>query len=139
LNVVLDASATLAWVFADEDHDRAWPIIESLRQFTAFAPAHYPLEVANGLLMALRRGRLTPDQAATAAVALAMMPIQVDPETQERILDGTWALAVRHRLTIYDAAYLELAVRHRLPLATLDDPLARAAAAEGIALAIPRQ
>ena len=64
---VLDASATLAWIFADEDNDRAWPIIESLQQFTAFAPAHYPLEVANALLTALRRGRLTPDQAAAAA------------------------------------------------------------------------
>jgi predicted nucleic acid-binding protein len=139
LNFVLDASATLAWVFADEAHDRAWPIIESMQQFTAFAPAHYPLEVANGLLTALRRGRLTPDQAATAAVALAMMPIQIDPDTQEKILDSTWALAVRHRLTIYDAAYLELAMRHLLPLVTLDEALSRAAVTEGIALVIPRK
>ena len=139
MNLVLDASATLAWIFADEDHDRAWPVIESLQQFTAFVPAHYPLEVANGLLTALRRGRLTSDQAETAAVALAMMPIQVDPETQEKIMGGTWVLAMRHPLTIYDAAYLELAMRHRLRLATLDEALGRAAAAEGIALAVAPQ
>jgi len=138
LNVVIDASATLAWIFGDERHDRAWPVVESLRDCTAFAPAHYPLEVANGLLTALRSARLTPDQAATAVVALATIPIEIDAETPGRIFDGMWALAVRHRLTIYDAAYLELAMRHRLPLATLDEPLALAAVAEGLALAIPR-
>jgi predicted nucleic acid-binding protein len=138
LNLVLDASATLAWIFADEDNDSAWPIIEGLQQFTAFAPAHYPLEVANGLLTALRRGRLTPDQAAAAVVALATIPIEIDSETPGRILDGIWELAARHRLTIYDAAYLDLAIRRQLPLASLDDSLARAASSEGIALAIPR-
>lgn len=138
MNLVLDASATLAWIFADEDNDRAWPIIESLQQFTAFAPAHYPLEVANGLLTALRRGRLTPDQAAAAVVALATIPIEIDSETPGRIFDGIWKLAARHRLTIYDAAYLDLAIRRQLPLASLDDSLARAASSEGIALAIPR-
>ena len=138
MNVVIDASATLAWIFGDERHDRAWPVVESLRDCTAFAPAHYPLEVANGLLTALRSARLTPDQAATAVVALATIPIEIDAETPGRIFDGMWALAVRHRLTIYDAAYLELAMRHRLPLATLDEPLALAAVAEGLALAIPR-
>jgi len=138
LNLVLDASATLAWVFADEDNDRAWPVIESLQQFTAFAPAHYPLEVANGLLTALRRGRLTPEQAAAAVVALATIPIEIDSETPGRIFDGIWKLAARHRLTIYDAAYLDLAIRRQLPLASLDDSLARAASNEGIVLAIPR-
>ena len=138
MNVVLDASAILAWIFGDERHDRAWPVVESLRDCTAFAPAHYPLEVANGLLTALRSARLTPDQAATAVVALATIPIEIDAETPGRIFDGMWALAVRHRLTIYDAAYLELAMRHQLPLATLDEALALAAVAEGLTLAIPR-
>jgi len=138
LNFVLDASATLAWVIGDEHQDDAWPVLESLRDSLAFAPAHYPLEVANALLSAMRRGRMTPDQAATAVVALAAMPVEIDAETAGRVFDGAWQLAVRHRLTIYDAAYLELALRHGLPLATLDDSLARAASAEGVALAIPR-
>lgn len=138
MNLVLDASTTLAWVFGDECHDRAWPIIESLQRFTAFAPAHYPLEVANGLLMALRRRRLTPDQAAAAVVALATLPVAIDGDTPARVYDGIWELAARHRLTIYDAAYLDLAIRRQLPLASLDDSLTRAAASVGIALAIPR-
>lgn len=138
MNFVLDASATLAWIVGDEDHDQAWPVVESLRDSLAFAPAHYPLEVANGLLTAMRRGRLTPDQAATAVVALAAMPIEVDAETPGRAFAGVWKLAVSHRLSIYDAAYLDLAIRRQLPLATLDESLARAASAEEIALAIPR-
>jgi len=111
-------------------------IIDRLTQGAAWAPALFPLEVANGLLVALRRGRLSPEQTRTAVVLLEALPIEVDLETPQQAFGATWALASRHQLSSYDAAYLELAVRRALPIATLDGRLARAARAEGLALAL---
>jgi predicted nucleic acid-binding protein len=137
LSIVIDASVALAWVFGDERHEAAWRIVERLRHEPALVPAHYSLEIANGLLSGLRRGRLTPDQARTAIVALAALPIEIDFDTARQAFSETGPLALQHRLTMYDAAYLELAWRRGLPLATLDDSLAQAAAARGVQLAIP--
>ena len=106
-----------------------------MREGSAWVPAHFHLEVGNGLLTGLRRGRLTPDQARTAIVALGAMPIEVDPDTSSRAFSESWPLAARHGLTTYDAAYLALAIRRLLPLATLDERLASAARAEGVGLA----
>ena len=99
-------------------------------------PAHFHLEVGNGLLTGLRRGRLTADQARTAIVALGALPIEVDLDTASRAFGESWPLAAQHGLTTYDAAYLEMAIRRGLPLATLDERLAGAARAEGVGLAI---
>ena len=134
--MVIDASVALAWVFGDERHDAAWAVVGRLTEDAACAPTLFPLEVANGLLVALRRGRLSPDQTRTAIILLQALPIEVDLETPQRAFDATWALASRHQLSSYDAAYLELAMRRKLPLATLDGRLARAARAEGLTLAI---
>jgi len=136
LSLVIDASVALAWVFGDEHHDAAWQVIERLREGPAWVPTHFPLEVGNGLLTGLRRGRLTPDQARTAVVALGALPIEVDLDTPGRALSDSWPLAAQHGLTTYDAAYLELAIRRGFPLATLDVNLARAARAEGVTLAV---
>jgi predicted nucleic acid-binding protein len=136
LSLVIDASVALAWVFGDERHDDAWRVVERLREGPAWVPAHFHLEVGNGLLSGLRRGRLSADQARTAVVALGALPIEVDLDTPGRALSDVWPLAARHGLTTYDAAYLELAIRRGLPLATLDERLVSAARAEGVALAI---
>jgi predicted nucleic acid-binding protein len=136
LSIVIDASVALAWVFGDERHDTAWAIIDRLTQGAACAPALFPLEVANGLLVAHRRGRLSPEQTRSAVVLLEALPIEVDLETPQQAFGAIWALASRHQLSSYDAAYLELAVRRALPIATLDARLARAARAEGLHLAL---
>jgi predicted nucleic acid-binding protein len=136
LSLVIDASVALAWIFGDERHDAAWQVLERLREGPAWVPAHFHLEVGNGLLTGLRRGRLTTDQARTAVVALGALPIEVDLDTSRRALSETWPLAARRGLTTDDAAYLELALRLGFPLATLDENLARAARAEGVTLAV---
>jgi len=136
LSIVIDASVALAWVFGDERHDAAWQVIERLRQAPAWVPAHFHLEVGNGLLTGLRRGHLTPEETRTAIVALGALPIEVELDTPSRALSESWPLAARHGLTTYDAAYLELAIRRGLPLAALDARLVSAARAEGLALAV---
>lgn len=136
MNLVLDASVALAWVFGDDGHEAAWAVVERLRQQCAAVPTHYPLEVGNGLLAALRRSRLTLDQATSALVLLDALPIEIDAGSPPRMFNSTWTLAIRHGLTTYDAAYLELALRLGQPLATLDQRLARAAVAEQVVLAI---
>ena len=76
MSIVIDASVALAWVFGDERHDAAWQVLERLRQAPAWVPAHFHLEVGNGLLTGLRRGRLTPEETRTANVALGALPIE---------------------------------------------------------------
>jgi predicted nucleic acid-binding protein len=136
LSLVIDASVALGWVFGDERHDDAWRVVERLREGSAWVPAHFHLEVGNGLLTGLRRGRLDADHARTAVVALGALPIEVDLDTPSRALSESWPLAARHGLTTYDAAYLELAIRRGLPLATLGARLVSAARAEGVKLAV---
>lgn len=101
----------------------------------AVVPVIWRLEVANSLAMIRRRGRMTDEAASRALVDLALMPIEPDAETWQRAWSDTLALADSHRLTVYDAAYLELAIRAGLPLATLDRELRDAAAARGVPLA----
>jgi len=136
LSIVIDASVALAWVFGDERHDAAWQVLERLREEPGWVPAHFHLEVGNGLLTALRRGCLTPEETRTAIVALGALPIEVDPETPGRALTDALALAAQYGLTTYDAAYLELAIRRGLPLATLDARLVSAAQPEGVTLVV---
>ena len=136
MSLVIDASVALGWVFGDERHDAVWQIVERLRDGPAWVPAHFHLEVGNGLLSGLRRGSLTADQARTAVVALGALPIEVDLDSPSRAFSESWPLAAQYGLTTYDAAYLELTIRRGLPLTTLDESLAGAANAEGVELAV---
>lgn len=136
MSLVIDASVALAWVFGDERHDAAWRVVDRLREGPAWVPAHFHLDVGNGLLSGLRRGRLTADETRTAVVALGALLIEVDLDTASRAFSESWLLAARHGLTTYDAACLELAIRRGLPLATLDERLASAARAEGVGLVV---
>lgn len=129
--LVLDASVVLAWALPDEaDAALATPVLRQVIEEGAAVPALWRLEVGNALLIAERRGRLRTEQLAETLRYLESLPIEADPETGLHAWATTVGLARRHRLSLYDACYLELALRRGLPLATFDAALAGAAAAE---------
>ena len=129
MSFVLDSSVTLAWCFEDERTDATDALLERVVESGADAPSLWPLEILNGLMMAERRGRLAADDRQRLGGFLRDLPVNLDADTTSQAWLTTSALAARHRLTIYDAAYLELAQRLRLPLATLDAQLRAAAGA----------
>lgn len=131
---VLDGSVTMAWYFQDERNDYADAVRDGLDRSQAVVPSLWPLEVANTVVMGERRKRSTPAQAATWLGFLGVLPIVVDGETTARAWGETLGLARAHNLSSYDAAYLELAMRRGLPLATLDEKLKAAAVAVGVSL-----
>ncbi len=128
---VLDSSVTLAWVLRDEQSARADAALEQVAKIGGIAPALWWVEVRNVLVIAERRGRLTPEDTAVAVRALDALSIHLDHAPDSASL---FRLARTHGLSAYDALYLELAVRQQRPLATLDRKLSAAAQAEGIAL-----
>lgn len=123
---VLDASVTLGWLFEDEATPQLLELLESLTTGAAWVPVHWSLEVANAVQVAQRCGRLTRSPTELLG-PLAKLRIRMDSESFTRAHDATLELAGKHGLTAYDAAYLELAKRRGLPLATADKGLRRAA------------
>ncbi len=133
---VIDASATLPWCFADEATEATNALLTRLRTGDeGIVPAHWPVEVANALLIAVRRTRIPPEDVHQFLEDLEVLPIRVDTTTKNLVRAGVFPLAEQYELTVYDAAYLELAIRQNLPLATLDDDLRKAARAAGVSLA----
>jgi predicted nucleic acid-binding protein len=132
MSLVLDSSATLAWVYSGETTEAIRRVFEQLQDNGAWVPGLWKLEVANILEMGVRRGRHDAAFRDDTLADLALLPISVDPETDRQAWGATARLAERHRLTLYDAAYLEVAQRRGLPLATLDGELRTAACAEGV-------
>ncbi len=130
--LVVDCSVTLAWFLGDEGSPLTDGILDRVADAGAIAPALWPLEVGNALLIAERRGRLPGDHRARILRHLADLPIVLDDETAARAWRETSAIAEAQALTLYDAAYLELAARLALPLATLDRPLREAAQRVGV-------
>ena len=126
---VLDASATASWCF--DDVSAADAAMERLPADHAVVPALWWFEVRNILIVNERRGRIEPVDSDVFLDDLARLPIRIESHTSERLVV---ALARKHRLTAYDAAYLALAVRLTAPIATLDRALANAAHAEGLEL-----
>jgi predicted nucleic acid-binding protein len=132
---VADASVTLAWCFQDEA--TAWTdgLLDRLRLGDRITvPAHWPTEVSNGLLMALRRKRILPERPDLFWEQLAALPIDVELPLTPGQAKAVLALCEQRGLTVYDAAYLELAKRKELSLATQDGALLKAARLEGVAL-----
>lgn len=129
---VLDCSLTVAWFFEDEMNRYAQAVEDSLAAAAAVVPGLWPLEVANALLVGERRSRATEANVTTFLRLLAALPIALDDDTASRAWQHSLHLARSHRLSVYDAAYLELALRQGLPLATLDDRLAAAATSAGV-------
>ncbi len=127
MSLVLDASATLSWYFTDERTPETDSLLDQVVEQGAVVPALWRLEVANGLQMSMRRGRLDAAFRDNALIQLARMPITIDSDTDTYAWNTTLHLSERFKLTLYDAAYLELAQRRHLPLATLDRTLRAAA------------
>lgn len=131
---VVDASVTMSWCFADEATPYTEAVLTRLDGESAIVPTIWPLEVANVLLVAERRGRLTKAQTARLTAILRAMPISIDHTDVLVVLGPVLALGREHHLSAYDASYLELAMREGLPLATQDERLRTAASRAGAAL-----
>jgi predicted nucleic acid-binding protein len=129
---VLDCSMTMAWAFRDERTPGTLDALELAAREACVAPGVWPLEVCNAVLTAQRRGRFTSDDVPLFLALVGRLRVSVDEGSLQHAFDDVLPLAMHHALSIYDAAYLELALRKKAPLATLDAALARAARAAGV-------
>jgi predicted nucleic acid-binding protein len=124
---ILDNSVTMRWCFNSGEHPYADNVLEQLRaRGEAFVPILWRYEVSAVLARAQNTGALTAQKVANFFANIQALTITVDRESSNRILTDVHELAVAYKLTSYDAAYLELALRRRLPLASLDDELRQA-------------
>jgi predicted nucleic acid-binding protein len=134
MSLALDSSVALAWVYADETTDTLLRLFDDVRLHGAWVPGLWRWEIANVLQMNVRRGRHDGDFRDGALASLALLPVKVDAEADRQAWSAALSLADRHGLTVYDAAYLEIASRRKIPLATLDRQLREAATSDGIQL-----
>jgi predicted nucleic acid-binding protein len=132
--LVIDSSIAIAWCFPDENDAYSQSVLDALASEPAFVPDLWHLEVANTLVVGERRKRSTQAETVAWLGFLTQLPIIVDDETKSHAFTDTIHLARSHNLSAYAAAYLELAIRRGLPLATLDDKLKTAAQAVGVTL-----
>jgi predicted nucleic acid-binding protein len=133
---VVDASVSACWLRPDERHPVAAAAYKRIAEDSAVAPGLWWYELRNMLIVNERRGRLDSAKTARALRLLGGLPVTTDTAVEEEAL---MHLARRHHLTVYDAAYLELALRKGLALATLDAALATAARAETVPLIGPEE
>ena len=131
MSFVLDASVMVAWLLDDEDDPRARAALARIETETAQVPHVWHVEVRSALLGAERRGRLRSDEVDDCLRRVRELPVRTDSVPD---IDTAFALARARRLSVYDALYLELAMRADSPLATLDRALSTAALAEGLRL-----
>jgi predicted nucleic acid-binding protein len=134
VSCVIDASVTLSWFFEDERTAKIDQVLDRVEESGATVPGLWRLEVANAFQMAHRRGRVSAAFRDQALGRLEMLPIAVDLETDSRVWKSSLPLADKHSLSVYDAAYLQLAVRLALPLASCDRDLCEAAKRAGVPL-----
>jgi predicted nucleic acid-binding protein len=135
--LVIDTSVTIAWCIKDEADPYADSVARGLAQMRAFVPSIWPLEVSNALLMAERRKRSTESETAQWTRFLSALPLTIDSPPLSHVFAAILSLGRTHGLTAYDAAYLELAMRRGLPMATLDRDLKSAASKLGVELYQP--
>ena len=124
---VIDNSVIMTWCFNDEISRYSDHILDRLEESTGFVPSIWPLEVCNVILVAERKKRIGEAGSARFLALLAELPIIVEQEPPERMIKEIFALARKHKLSSYDASYLDLAMRKGLPIATLDKNLLAAA------------
>jgi len=129
---VLDCSVTMSWIFSDEGTTATVELLQSLTRDEAVVPQIWSLEVANVLLVATRKGRIQQQDQPRLVAAIKALPIEVDRNSHNQALTETLMIATEHGLSAYDAAYLELALRRNLPLATLDRRLRHTCATVGV-------
>jgi predicted nucleic acid-binding protein len=134
MSLVLDASLTLSWYFEDERTPTVDAVLDQVAASSAVVPSLWRIEVANGLQMAIRRNRIDRDFRDRAVRHLSLLPIVIDPETDAYVWTATLRLSDRFGLTVYDAAYLELAQRRDLPLASIDKALRTAGQRLGVSI-----
>lgn len=134
MSLVLDSSVTLAWLYSDELTPATQQVFDRVTAAGACVPSLWRLEIANSLQGGVRRGRISAEFRDAALTDLALLNIATDLDTDTFAWSTTLRLAERHGLTLYDAAYLELAQRLNLPLATLDQELRTAGNVLGVAL-----
>jgi predicted nucleic acid-binding protein len=132
--LVLDASVAFAWCFADEATTATGEVLGRLDTDSAIAPPLLPLEIANVLALAERWKRISPSRVAEFVELIDMLAIEIEEQTSARMLHDVLNLARGEALTVYDACYLELAMRLGLSLASKDVALRRAAARLGVPL-----
>jgi predicted nucleic acid-binding protein len=132
MSLVVDASMTIAWLFRDERTDLPQAVLRRVAAEGALVPSIWRLEVANVLRNAVRRGRCNEGYSARSLRRLGRLRITVDSETDRHAWGATTELSRVHGLTVYDAAYLELALRSRQSLATKDTAMLRAAREVGV-------
>lgn len=131
--IVVDASIAASWCFEDEASGPGDELLDQVARLGAVVPSLWHLEIGNILRQAERRKRIAESSSQQKLQLLAGLPIETDAETSARAWSATLLLARRHTLTVYDAAYLELALRRGLPLASKDHDLLAAAQSEGVA------
>jgi predicted nucleic acid-binding protein len=131
---VLDNTVTMAWCFTEEATEFTKTLLSRLANLTdrAVVPALWLYEVVNVVELAVRKGRIPGDKALAFLESLGDLPIEVENPSRTQVFVAVRMLAGRYQLTGYDAAYLELANRHKLPIASLDKALSRAAQAAGV-------
>ncbi len=134
MSLVLDTSITMAWYFEDEATPATEDVLDRVTETGAVVPTLWRLEVGNTLQMAIRRKRIDAAYRDAVLTELAAMPITIDAETDLHAWTTALRLSERFDLTLYDAAFLELAQRRVLPLATLDREMRAAASGLGVEL-----
>lgn len=132
MTIVLDASVAVEWFIEGKRAEEAKAVARRMLADTALVPQLWPLELSNVLSLAVRKGVISASERTAAFGVLRSMAVELDAQTSVHAWSRTVALSDGHRLTAYDACYLELAIRAQLPLATLDRALAEAARAEGV-------
>lgn len=132
--IVVDCSIVAAWLFRDERNEYAFEIARQYRACDYLVPSLWKWEIANTLLIGQRRKRCSQEDVTAWLAYLAGMPFQFDEYSLAAVWNDTLEFANDHQLTVYDAAYLELAHRESIPLATLDDEMKKAAKAAGVKL-----
>jgi predicted nucleic acid-binding protein len=136
MRFVLDCSIAISWCLVDENDNYANAILAMMPNSEVYVPGIWSLEIANTLLVAERRNRITTEQSELAIALLQSLLIHVDELTNNYALSSTLLLGRQEGLAAYDAAYLELALRLQLPIATLDTRLAEAATRCGVELVV---
>src|ERR1700751_3316420 len=131
---VADCSIAMAWLFHDEATPKTAALLNRLAPETGLLPAWWFIEITNLLAMAERKGGIPPTQSDAFIADLSKLGIERDNEAPDRAFTHLLVLCRRHRLTSYEAIYLQLAIRRSLPLATLDDDLRKTARKLGVDL-----
>lgn len=129
---VIDASVALSWFLQEEQNPASDQLFVQVAEEGAIVPSLWRLEIATALQVAVRRNRIDRAYCDSTIQRAGRLPIEVDPETDTHAWTRTLHLSERHNITVYDAAYLELALRLGVPLATRDRDLAKAALDSGV-------